>query len=100
MDAGYCTFEQVQLVLDGLVPKEFRLTGLRFERFPLGATVQHAMPPEVIEDVEGHLSMTLTRLTTPLNRFPDKSSRHTTPANSWGPFTQGPRGGFKRGRIY
>ena len=69
MEPGYCTFEQGQLVLDGLVPKEFRLTGLRFERFPLGATVQHAMPPEVIEDVEGHLSMTLTRLTIPFDHF-------------------------------
>ena len=69
IDAGYCTFQQGQLVLDGLMPKEFTLKGLRFERFPLGSTVQHAMPPEVLADVEGHLSMTLIRLITPLNGF-------------------------------
>ncbi len=69
IDPGYCTFEQAKLVLDGLTPKEFTLTGLRFERFPLGSTVQHAMPPEVLEDVEGHVSATLTGLRIPFDRF-------------------------------
>ncbi len=69
MESGYCTLEQGHLILDGLMPKAFTLTGLRFERFPLGLTVQHAMPPEVLTDVEGHLSTTLTRLTLPFDHF-------------------------------
>ena len=69
MEPGYCKLQQGQFVLDGLTPKEFTLTGLRFERFPLGSTVQHALSPEVLEDVEGHLSTTLNTLTVPLDSF-------------------------------
>lgn len=69
MAPGYCTLEQAQLILDGLTPKAFTLTGLRFERFPLGSTVQHAIPPDVLEDVEGHVSATLIGLTIPFDRF-------------------------------
>ena len=69
MAPGYCTLQQAQLILDGLTPKAFRLTGLRFERFPLGSTVEHAIPPDVLEDVEGHVSATLIGLTIPFDRF-------------------------------
>lgn len=64
--AGYCTLQQGQLVLDGLIPKNFRLVGLKFEKFPLGSMVQHAGPPEALEAVEGHLSTVLNELTIPL----------------------------------
>lgn len=69
MGSGYCTLQQSELVLDGLVPKEFVLTGLRFELFPLGSTIRHALPPELLEEVDGHLSVTLNELRVPLNRF-------------------------------
>ena len=72
MDPGYCTLQQGQLVLDGLMPKELTLKGLRFERFPLGSTVQHAIPLDVLEDVEGHVSATLTGLRIPFDRFLSK----------------------------
>ena len=79
MEPGYCKLQQGQLVLDGLTPKAFTLTGLRFERFPLGSTVQHALSPEVLEDVDGHLSTTLNTLTVPLDSF-------LTNGNPNGPF--------------
>ncbi len=69
MEPGYCTLQQGQLVLDGLTPQVFTLKGLRFERFPLGSTMQHALPPGVLEDIEGHVSATLTGLTIPFDRF-------------------------------
>ena len=69
MGTGYCMLEQGQLVLDGLTPKNFTLTGLKFELFPLGSTIQHALPPEVLEEVDGHLSTTLNELTVPLDSF-------------------------------
>ena len=69
MEPGYCTLQQGQLVLDGLTPQVFTLIGLRFERFPLGSTMQHALPPGVLEDIEGHVSATLTGLTIPFDRF-------------------------------
>ena len=67
--AGYCTLQQGQLVLDGLMPKNFRLEGLKLEKFPLGSTVQHVVPPEVLEEVEGHLTTVLNELTIPLDSF-------------------------------
>ena len=66
---GYCLLQQGQLVLDGLTPTDFTLAGLRLELFPLGATVRHALPSEVLEEVEGHLSTTLNALTIPLDSF-------------------------------
>lgn len=66
---GYCTLQQAQLILDGLTPKAFTLSGLRFERFPLGSTVQHAIPTDILENVEGHVSATLIGLTIPFDRF-------------------------------
>ncbi len=69
IDPGYCTLEQGQLILDRLTPKVFTLTGLRFEMFPLGSTVEHALPAEVLEAVEGHVSATLTGLRIPFDRF-------------------------------
>ena len=69
MDPGYCTLQQGQLVLDGLMPKELTLIGLRFERFPLGSTVKHALPAEVLKNVEGHVSATLTGLRMPFDHF-------------------------------
>ena len=69
MAPGYCTLQQARLILDGLTPKAFTLSGLRFERFPLGSTVQHAIPPDVLENVDGHVSATLIGLTIPFDRF-------------------------------
>ena len=68
MGAGACKLQQGQLALDGLTPKHLTLTDLKFERFPLGSTVQHALP-EVLEAVDGHLSMTLDELAVPLDSF-------------------------------
>ena len=42
MGTGYCMLQQAQLALDGLTPKDFTLTGLKFELFPLGSTIQQA----------------------------------------------------------
>ncbi len=66
---GYCILQHGQLALDGLTPKDFTLAGLRFELFPLGSTVQHSLPPDLLEEVEGHLNMTLNELTVPLDSF-------------------------------
>ena len=74
MPPGYCTLQQARLTLDGLTPKAFTLSGLRFERFPLGSTVQHAIPPDVLENVEGHVSATLIGLTIPFDRFLTKGA--------------------------
>lgn len=69
MGSGYCRLQSGQLVLDGLVPKGIRLEGLRFELFPLGSTVREIVPLEVVEDVEGHLTVSLRELRVPLDRF-------------------------------
>ncbi len=66
---GYCTLQQGQLILDGLIPKNFRLVGLKLEKFPLGSMVRHAVTPEQLEAVEGHLSTVLNELTIPLDSF-------------------------------
>ena len=66
---GYCTLQQGQLILDGLIPKNFRLVGLKLEKFPLGSMVRHAVTPEQLEAVEGHLSTILNELTIPLDSF-------------------------------
>ena len=76
---GYCRLQQGQLALDGLTPKDFTLKGLKFELFPLGSTVQHALPPEVLEEVEGHLSTTLNELTVPLDSFLTKGKNTPFP---------------------
>ena len=64
---GYCTLQQGQLILDGLIPKNFRLVGLKLEKFPLGSMVRHAVTSEQLEAVEGHLSTELNELTIPLD---------------------------------
>ena len=69
MGSGYCRLQSGQLVLDGLVPKGIRLEGLRFELFPLGSTVREIVSLEVMEDVEGHLTVSLRELRVPLDRF-------------------------------
>ena len=79
MGTGYCMLQQGQLALDGLTPKDFTLTGLKFELFPLGSTVQQALPPEVLEEVDGHLSTTLSALTVPLDSFLTKGENTPFP---------------------
>ena len=79
MKPGYCRLQQGQLILDGLTPKAFTLTGLRFERFPLGSTVQHALPPEMLGEVDGHLSTTLNALTIPFSSFLTKGENTPFP---------------------
>ena len=76
---GDCTFQHGQLTLDGLTPQDFTLTGLKFKQFPLGSTVQNALPSEVLEDVEGHLSTTLNELTVPFNSFLTKGAKTPFP---------------------
>ncbi len=66
---GYCILQHGQLALDGLTPKHFTLAGLRFELFPLGSTVQHSLPPDLLEEIDGHLNITLNELTVPLDSF-------------------------------
>ena len=79
MGTGYCMLQQGQLALDGLTPKDFTLIGLKFELFPLGSTIQHTLPPEVLEEVEGHLSTTLNELTVPLDSFLTKGENTPFP---------------------
>ena len=78
LGSGYCVLRQGQLVLDGLVPKELRLALMRFERFPLGSTLQQVLQgsssvggtgQKIIEDVEGHLTARLEALTVPFDNF-------------------------------
>ena len=78
MGSGYCRLQQAQLALDGLVPKHFTLTGLRFELFPLGSTVRQYLPPEV-QEVKGHLSTTLSELTVPFDSFLTKGENGLFP---------------------
>ena len=66
---GDCKLEQGQIVLDGLMPEYLILRGLRLERFPLGSTVRHALPPDMFEEVEGHITTTLSTLTVPFDSF-------------------------------
>ena len=78
MESGYCTLQQGQLILSGLVPKELSLGSMRIERFPLGSTVRQALSnpasvngneQEIVEDIEGHLTARLEQLTVPLDDF-------------------------------
>ena len=69
IEDGTCKLEQGQVVLDGLMPKYLVLQGLRLERFPLGSTVRQAVPPEVLEEVDGHITTTLRTLTVPFDNF-------------------------------
>jgi len=69
MGSGYCRLQGARLVLDGLVPEGIRVVGMRFELFPLGSMVREIVPVEVMEDVEGHLTVSLRELSVPLNRF-------------------------------
>ena len=66
---GFCKLEQGQIVLDGLTPEYLILRGLRLERFPLGSTVRQTVPPEMLEEVEGHITTTLNRLRVPFDSF-------------------------------
>ena len=66
---GFCKLQQGQIALDGLTPEYLILRGLRLERFPLGATIRQALPPEVLEEVEGHITTTLRTLTVPFKNF-------------------------------
>ena len=66
---GDCRLEQGQIVLDGLTPEYLILRGLRLERFPLDSTVRHALPPDMLEEVEGHITTTLRTLTVPFDSF-------------------------------
>ena len=66
---GFCKLEQGQIVLDGLTPEYLILRGLRLERFPLGSTVRQTVPPDVLEEVEGHITTTLRTLTVPFDSF-------------------------------
>ena len=79
MGTGDAMLRHGQLVLDGLTPKDFTLTGLRFELFPLGSTIQHALPPEALAEVGGHLSTTLNELTIPFDSFLTKGERTPFP---------------------
>ena len=69
MGSGHCRLQGGRMVLDGLVPKGIRLVEMQFEGFPLGSTVREAVPSEMIEEVEGHLTVSLKELTVPLDNF-------------------------------
>ena len=62
---GYCRLEQGRIALKGLMPEYLILRGLRLERFPLGS----ALPPDLLEEVEGHITTTLRTLTIPFDNF-------------------------------
>lgn len=78
MESGYCTLQQGQLILSGLVPKELSLVSMRIERFPLGSTILQALSDptsvngngkQIVADIEGHLTARLEELTVPLDDF-------------------------------
>ena len=69
MGAGHCRLQGGRMVLDGLVPKGIRLVGMQFEGFPLDSTVREVVPLEMMEDIEGHLSVSLKELSVSLDRF-------------------------------
>ena len=62
---GYCRLEQGRIALKGLMPESLTLRGLRLEQFPLGS----ALPPNLLEEVEGHITTTLNTLTIPFDNF-------------------------------
>ena len=66
---GSCRLEQGLIALDGLTPEYLKLRGLRLERFPLGSTVRQSLPPDLLEETEGHITTTLETLTVPFDRF-------------------------------
>ena len=66
---GYCRLEQGRIALKGLTPEYLILRGLRLERFPLGSTVRQALPPDLLEEVEGHITTTLRTLMVPFDNF-------------------------------
>lgn len=66
---GYCRLEHGQVTLDGLTPKQLILQRLRLERFPLGSTVRHTLPPKILEEVEGHLTASIRTLIVPFEDF-------------------------------
>ena len=66
---GYCRLEQGQVTLDGLTPKQLILQRLRLEQFPLGSTVRYALPPETLEEVDGHVTTSLKSLIVPFDDF-------------------------------
>ena len=70
---GYCRLEQGRIALKGLMPEYLILRGLRLEQFPLGA----ALPPDLLEEVEGHITTTLRTLTIPFDNF--LASEESTP---------------------
>ncbi|MCY3721025.1 MAG: translocation/assembly module TamB domain-containing protein [Candidatus Poribacteria bacterium] len=63
--AGYCRLERGRIALKGLMPEDLILQGLRLERFPLGST----LPPNLLEEVEGHITTTLKTLRIPFDNF-------------------------------
>ena len=67
--AGFCKLEHGQIVLAGLTPEYLILRGLKLEQFPLGSTVRQAVPSEVLEEVEGHITTTLEALRVPFDKF-------------------------------
>ncbi len=67
--SGDCTGQHGYIGLDGLIPKEFAFTGLRIRRFPLGALARQAVPSEVLGEVRGHVTATLSEFRIPLDSF-------------------------------
>ena len=66
---GSCRLEHGLIALDGLTPEYLILRGLRLERFPLGSTVRQSLPPDLLEETEGHITTTLETLTVPFDSF-------------------------------
>ncbi len=66
---GSCRLEHGLIALDGLTPEYLKLQGLRLERFPLGSTVRQSLPPDLLEETEGHITTTLETLTVPFDSF-------------------------------
>ncbi len=62
---GYCRLEHGQVALKGLMPEDLILQGLKLEQFPLGS----ALPPNLLEEVEGHITTTLETLAVPFDTF-------------------------------
>ena len=69
MEDGTCNLAQCKLQLDGLTPERFELAGLTFKQYPLGLTLRRVISEEVLSNLDGNVTATLTKLSIPFDSF-------------------------------
>ena len=79
MEDGTCSLAQSELQLDGLTPKQFELTDLTFEQYPLGLTLSRVIPDDVLSDLDGNVTATLTKLSIPFDSFFENGEKTPIP---------------------